>query len=297
MRSQLNKRVPPLSLPEPALSRILNSSLQDEPTNLLQFPAIDQSPKLSPISPRLRRHTRSRAASLMSSSLRSFSSIRSLGGLSTKSHATSSLSHDFGAGYSPIECESPSGSFILGPPASALETLGSVARALQVGTRRRSSLRQPLMPDNEFSTTGLDFPRRSTAPGITRSSSEYFTQAEGSLLGSSRRKGKANAARLPQEGFRPGLANLSVRTGTRFAMTSPPTPSGLGHKTPLPKMDPVLAALEKSSKLKSKSACLNCGKKGDNVSCDLNFSCLVLGPNNYLAVSLLPKVRRSLVLS
>ncbi|KAF8755294.1 hypothetical protein RHS01_05495 [Rhizoctonia solani] len=139
----------------------------------------------------------------------------------------------------------------MGSSGSAWGTLDSLAEDLQVRSRRR----EPLLPENGHSATAPSSPRRTTLSRTTSSS----TDGKG--------KGKENAGQLPREGLRPGTANLSVRTGTRFAVTSPPTPSGLGRsKLPLPKMDPVLAALERGSKLKSKSVCLNCGKKGDNVS-------------------------------
>ncbi|KAG8750927.1 hypothetical protein FRC12_012694, partial [Ceratobasidium sp. 428] len=79
-------------------------------------------------------------------------------------------------------------------------------------------------------------------------------------------KGKENDA-FTGLGLRPGAEGISARTGTRFVMTSPPTPSGSRNQKPLPKLDPVLAALERGSKLKSKSICLNCGKKGNNYPC------------------------------
>ncbi|GAB1520918.1 hypothetical protein RhiTH_004007 [Rhizoctonia solani] len=255
LRSQLINCNPPHSLTEPSRSLIIGAPYQDGGAlGFTPFPKYD-TPSISPISPiaphiaaRFQRQTRSRAASLMShSSLRSFSSVRSLGALSPKSPATLSLSCDFRAGESPT----PSGSFIMGSSGSAWGTLDSLAEDLQVRSRRR----EPLLPENGYSATAPSSPRRTTLSRTTSSS----TDGKG--------KGKENAGQLPREGLRPGTANLSVRTGTRFAVTSPPTPSGLGRsKLPLPKMDPVLAALERGSKLKSKSVCLNCGKKGDNVS-------------------------------
>ncbi|KAF8685618.1 hypothetical protein RHS04_00506 [Rhizoctonia solani] len=240
LRSQLINCNPPHSLTEPSRSLIIGAPYQDGGAlGFTPFPKYD-TPSISPISPiaphiaaRFQRQTRSRAASLMShSSLRSFSSVRSLGALSPKSPATLSLSCDFRAGESPT----PSGSFIMGSSGSAWGTLDSLAEDLQVRSRRR----EPLLPENGYSATAPSSPRRTTLSRTTSSS----TDGKG--------KGKENAGQLPREGLRPGTANLSVRTGTRFAVTSPPTPSGLGRsKLPLPKMDPVLAALERGSKLKS----------------------------------------------
>ncbi|CEL58510.1 hypothetical protein RSOLAG1IB_08601 [Rhizoctonia solani AG-1 IB] len=256
LRSQLIGCNPPHSITEPARSLISRIPEDGGALGFTPFPKLDPSPisPLSPITPhiaaRFQRQTRSRAASLMShSSLRSFSSVRSLGALSPKSSATLSLSCDFRVGESP----SPSGSFVVRSSGTALGTLDSLAEDLQLRTRRR----EPLLPENGHSATAPSSPRRSR---LSRTVSDESTGGKG--------KGKENGAQLPREGLRPGTANLSVRTGTRFAVTSPPTPSGLGRsKLPLPKMDPVLAALERGSKLKSKSLCLNCGKKGDNYPC------------------------------
>ncbi|CAE6521838.1 unnamed protein product [Rhizoctonia solani] len=246
LRSHLVNRHPPHCLAEPARSYITN---QGGALGLTPFPTLDSGPKSPYMATRFHHRTRSRAASLMShTSLRSFSSVRSLGGLSAKSAATMSLSHDFRAGETP----SPSGSFIIGSSTTALRTLDMVAENLQVRPRRR----EPLSPENGSITVPNSPLKRTTLP---RSSSNG-SNGKG--------KGKENASQLPREGLRPGTANLSVRTGTRFAVTSPPTPSGLGRSTlPLPKLDPVLAALEKGSKFKSKSVCLNCRKKGDNYPC------------------------------
>ncbi|CAE6434743.1 unnamed protein product [Rhizoctonia solani] len=232
LRSHLVNRHPPHCLAEPARSYITN---QGGALGLTPFPTLDSGPKSPYMATRFHHRTRSRAASLMShTSLRSFSSVRSLGGLSAKSAATMSLSHDFRAGETP----SPSGSFIIGSSTTALRTLDMVAENLQVRPRRR----EPLSPENGSITVPNSPLKRTTLP---RSSSNG-SNGKG--------KGKENASQLPREGLRPGTANLSVRTGTRFAVTSPPTPSGLGRSTlPLPKLDPVLAALEKGSKFKSKS--------------------------------------------
>jgi hypothetical protein len=261
----------PPSLSEPVLSYIIGPSLpQDAPSDSFPFSTLDQSSKPPHIATRFQQQTRSRAASLMShSSLRSFSSVRSLGGLSAKSSATLSLSHDFGFGHSPIDSPLPSGSFIVGSSESALGTLDSLAQILQVQPRRKGATRRPLLLGNDHSITAPRSSLRSAPPTISRSASNYLanTRAESLLFpGTFKGKGKENNAQLPQEGLRPGVANVSVRAGTRFVMTSPPTPSGLGHGMALPKMDPVLAALERSSKFKSKSLCLNCGQKGNNVS-------------------------------
>ncbi|CAE6489917.1 unnamed protein product [Rhizoctonia solani] len=251
LRSQLVNCSPPDSLAEPARSYIVTIPSQGGALRLTPFPTLDSGPKSPHIASRFHNRTRSRAASLMShTSLRSFSSVRSLGGLSAKSPATMSLSHDFQAGENPL----PSGSFIVGSSATALGTLDMLAENLQVHPRRR----EPLSPENGHSVTAPTSPLRKAT--LARSNSEDSSSRKG--------KGKENAAQLPREGVRPGTGNLCVRTGTRFVMTSPPTPSGLGRSSvPLPKLDPVLAALEKSSKLKSKSLCLNCGKKGDNYPC------------------------------
>ncbi|KAG8679577.1 hypothetical protein FRC08_016887, partial [Ceratobasidium sp. 394] len=88
-------------------------------------------------------------------------------------------------------------------------------------------------------------PLRPTAPAISRSSSSDSSPSK------PRGKGKENA-RPTGLGLRPGAEGVSARTGTRFVMTCPPTPSAKSQK-PLPKLDPVLAALERGSKLKSKS--------------------------------------------
>ncbi|KDN37305.1 hypothetical protein RSAG8_10287, partial [Rhizoctonia solani AG-8 WAC10335] len=237
LRSKLTNCNPPDCLAKPARSYLVTIPSLGGALGLTPFPTVDPVPKSPHMAARFHRRTRSRAASLMShTSLHSFSSARSIGSLSAKSPATMSLSHDFRAGGS----TSPYGSFIVGSSETALETLDLIAENLQVHPRRR----EPLSPENRHSATAPTSPLTRAAKG----------------------KGKENATQLPQEGLRPGAANLSVRTGTRFAVTSPPTPSGLGRSTlPLPKLDPVLAALEKSSKLKSKSVCLNCRKKGDNV--------------------------------
>ncbi|CAE6498896.1 unnamed protein product [Rhizoctonia solani] len=242
---------PPHCLTEPARSYIITIPSQGGALSLTPFPTLDSSPKSPHMATRFHHRTRSRAASLMShTSLRSFSSVRSLGGLSAKSPATMSLSFDFGA----ADNASPSGSFATRSSSSALRTLDLLAENLRVRPRAR----EPLSPDNGHFVTVPNSPlKRTTLP---RSLSNDPLNGKG--------KGKENAGQLPREGLRPGTANLSVRTGTRFAVTSPPTPSGLGRSAlPLPKLDPVLAALEKSSKLKSKSVCLNCKKKGDNYPC------------------------------
>ncbi|CAE6351395.1 unnamed protein product [Rhizoctonia solani] len=215
LRSQLISRNPPHSLAEPARSLIAGASFQGGALGLIRFPNLDSNP-VSPISPhiaaRFQRQTRSRAASLMShSSLRSFSSVRSLGALSPKSPATLSLSSDFRVGERPL----PSGSFIVGSSGTALGTLDSLAEDLQVRPRRR----EPLSPESRCSATAPSSPRRTM---LSRTTSDHSTNGQG--------KGKENTVQLPREGLRPGTANLSVRTGTRFAVTSPPTPSGLGRR-------------------------------------------------------------------
>ncbi|KAJ1303539.1 hypothetical protein OPQ81_011723 [Rhizoctonia solani] len=244
LRSQLVNSNPPHCLTEPARSYIVTIPSQGGALGLTPFPTSDSSAKSPRIATRFHHRTRSRATSLMShTSLHSFSSIRSFGRLSAKSPATLSLSHDFRAGERIL----PSGSFIMGSSRSALGALDSLAENFQVQPRPRG-----------HSITTPNSPLGRTM--LSRSTSDYSFPRKGN--------GKENTAQLPQEGVRPGTANLSVRTGTRFAVTSPPTPSGLGRSSlPLPKMDPVLAALEKSSKLKSKSLCLNCGKRGDNYPC------------------------------
>ncbi|CAE6430727.1 unnamed protein product [Rhizoctonia solani] len=249
LRSKLTNCNPPDCLAEPTRSYLVTIPSLGEALGLTPFPTVDPVPKSPHMAARFHRRTRSRAASLMShTSLHSFSSVRSIGSLSAKSPATMSLSHDFRAG----ESTSPYGSFIVGSSETALETLDLIAENLQVHPRRR----EPLSPENRHSVTAP------TSPLIRAASLHSLSTDPSNRKG----KGKENATQLPQEGLRPGAANLSVRTGTRFAVTSPPTPSGLGRSTlPLPKLDPVLAALEKSSKLKSKSVCLNCRKKGDNV--------------------------------
>lgn len=261
LKSQLIKHVPPPSLVEPALSYIIKPL---SPLGELNDSTFDINHKTPHFAPRFQRQTRSRAASLMShSSLRSFSSVRSLGSLSAKSPATLSMSHDFGFGRLPIDGTSPSGSFVIGSPVTALGALDSLAQTHQVPPRR-SSLRRPLHTGNDRAVTAPN------SPTLSRSTSNYFTdsRADGLTFSSlSKGKGKENQAELPQEGLRPGAANVSARTGTRFVVTCPPTPSGLGHTKALPKMDPILAALERGSKFKSKSVCLNCGKTGSNYPC------------------------------
>ncbi|CAE6483186.1 unnamed protein product [Rhizoctonia solani] len=252
LRDQLISYNPPHCLKEPARSFMTGASPQGGALGLTPFPTLDPLPKSPHMATRFHLRTRSRAASLMShTSLRSFSSVRSLSGLSAKSPATLSLSHDFRAGENML----PSGSFTTGSSTTALESLDSLVESLQVHPRRR----EPLSPENGHSVTRPKSPLGRTT--LRRSLSNDLPNGKG------KGKGKENIQQ-PREGIRPGTANLSVRTGTRFVVTSPPTPSMLGRSSvPLPKMDSVLAELEKSSKLKSKSVCLSCGKKGDNYPC------------------------------
>ncbi|CAE6529134.1 unnamed protein product [Rhizoctonia solani] len=247
LRSQLANRNPPHRLAEPARSYIATITPHSGALGSTPFPTLDPVPKSPHMATRFHRQTRSRAASLMShTSLRSFSSVRSLGGLSPKSPATMSLSRA-------DESISPFGSFVGGSATTALGSLGLLAEHLQVRPGRK-----PLSPLNGHTATVPSSPlKRTTVP---RSHSDEVIDGKG--------KGKGKVSQLPREGLRPGAANLSARSGTRFAVTSPPSPSELGRSSrPLPKLDPVLAALEKSSKLKSKSVCLNCKKKGDNYPC------------------------------
>ncbi|QRV92620.1 hypothetical protein RhiJN_20638 [Ceratobasidium sp. AG-Ba] len=250
LATELERRTPPPSLTEPALSYLLRPH---ETKHGVPFPGLDLVPKLPHAAHRMSRQTRSRAASLMShSSLRSFSSVRSLGNLSPKSPATLSLSRGVNFSQSPTEEQPPAGWFVSGPPRGSMDSL---SRALHQYVHRR-----PFSVDLGHATTAPSSPLRPAAPTFSRSDS-----SESKLL-KPRGKGKGKENAETGLGLRPGAEGVSARTGTRFVMTCPPTPSGTSRK-PLPKMDPVLAALERGSKLKSKSVCLNCGKKGDNYPC------------------------------
>ncbi|CAE6472617.1 unnamed protein product [Rhizoctonia solani] len=248
LQSQQMKCNPPHCLAEPTCFNIVTTPFQG---NTLEFPTLSNSDPL-PESPHtatpLHHRTRSRAVSLMSHmSLRSFSSIQSSGRLSAKSSATTSLSHDLWAVGSVL----PFGSLIGGSPATALGTLGLLAESLEVIPQHR----ELLSPENEHSIA---------TPGSSLKGTRLCSISDD--LQKETGKGKAKATQLPREGLRPGTVNLRARTGTRFLETSLSAPSGLRSSCPFSKMDPLLAALEKNSKLKSKSRCLNCGKKGENVS-------------------------------
>ncbi|KAG8704226.1 hypothetical protein FRC09_003688 [Ceratobasidium sp. 395] len=193
------------------------------------------------------------------SSLRSFSSVRSLGNLSPKSPATQSLSRGVSFSQSPTEESPPAGSFVVGPPRGSMDTL---SRALQNYHQRTGAAHRSLTVDHGHATTAPTSPLRPAVPAFSRSASSD----DGPSKLRDKGKGKENDA-FTGLGLRPGAEGISARTGTRFVMTSPPTPSGSRNQKPLPKLDPVLAALERGSKLKSKSICLNCGKKGNNYPC------------------------------
>ncbi|KEP52170.1 hypothetical protein V565_049430 [Rhizoctonia solani 123E] len=243
LRSQLMQCNPPHCLAEPARSYIFTTPFQGRTLEPIPVSNPDPLPELPHIATRFHHRTQSRAAYLMShTSLRSFSSIQFTGGLSAKSSTTTSLSHDIWAIGS-----------VLGPPATALGALGLLAESLKVIPQER----EHLSTENEHS---IATPSSSFKKAHLCSMSDSLQKETG--------KGKAKAIQLPREGLRPGTANLRVRTGTRFVVTSPPVPSGLrSNPYPLLKMDPLLAALEKNSKLKSKSRCLNCGKRGENHPC------------------------------
>ena len=272
--SPANLKVPPPpSLTEPALSSLLPHSSRGRQVERVPFPTSEHDLKHSHVHSRLVRQTRSRAASLMShSSLRSFSSVRSLGHLSPKSPASLSLSHDFRFSDSPTDELSPSGSFVTGSPETSRGSLDSLSRILHASSRRRGAARWATISGDEHPSTAPASPFRPLPPTLSRSPSGNSAplQSSESILFSGNTsprpsaKGKENA----QFGLRPGAGSVSSRTGTRFVVTDSPTlsPGGLGQGNAFPKLDPVLAALERGSKLKSKSLCANCATRGSNVS-------------------------------
>lgn len=272
LTDKLQSTIPPPSLTEPALSSLLPpSSRARQLGNAVPFPVLEPNSKLPHVPAHLRRQTRSRAASLMShSSLRSFSSVRSLGNFSPKSPASLSLSlsHDLRFSESPIDELSPSGSFVTGSPETGLGSLGHLSRILHANLRR-GAVRRATISGDEYPSSAPTSPLRPTHPPFSRSASgsSELSSPGASILFSGNPKPSAKGKEKAQFGLRPGAAGVSSRTGTRFVMTSPPTPSGLGHGKALPKLDPVLAALERSSKLKSKSLCANCATRGSNYPC------------------------------
>ncbi|KAG8738681.1 hypothetical protein FRC10_006598 [Ceratobasidium sp. 414] len=176
------------------------------------------------------------------SSLRSFSSVRSLGNLSPKSPATLSLSRGASFCESPTEELPPAGWFVVGPPRGSIDSL---SRALQNYSQRTDVMHRSFTLDPGHAITAPSSPLRPTASTFSRSASSDSNRSKPRDKG----KGKENAGPT-KLGLRPGAEGMSARTGTRFVMTCPPTPSS-GSQKPLPKLDPVLAALERGSKLKS----------------------------------------------